>query len=92
MFYYFAIFVWVVINLYAYYLMYADQQRAKQGAWRIAERQLLWWVVLGGAWGIFAATRAPLYHKRNKPRIWLSALVGGVAQLAVLGWWWLYAY
>lgn len=57
----------LIINAYAYLLMWQDKQAAITQRRRTPERRLLNIATYGGSLGIWLGTRAPLYHKRAKP-------------------------
>ena len=44
----------VLVNAAAFFLMLADKQKAKKGAWRIPERTLIGIAVIGGSIGAIA--------------------------------------
>lgn len=54
----------VFANLVAFFLMGWDKQRAKKGRWRIRERTLLLWAVLGGSIGAFLGMQ--LFRHKTK--------------------------
>lgn len=48
--------MWVLVyfavtSCICYVLMLLDKRRAQSGAWRIPERTLIFWAVIGGAFG-----------------------------------------
>lgn len=63
------------VNLVAFILMGLDKRRAIRGCWRIPERTLFLWAILGGALGAYAGMHA-FHHKTRKPlfRFGLPAL------------------
>lgn len=56
----------LLLNAYAYALMWLDKQAAIAQRRRTPERQLFRIAACGGSLGIWLGTRAPLYHKRAK--------------------------
>ncbi|MBK8625705.1 MAG: DUF1294 domain-containing protein [Saprospiraceae bacterium] len=56
----------LLINIVAYALMWKDKNAAKSKQWRIAERHLWFWAIIGGSLGIYLGTRRPLYHKATR--------------------------
>ncbi|MFS0865222.1 DUF1294 domain-containing protein [Fredinandcohnia sp. 179-A 10B2 NHS] len=45
------IILYILINIYGFYIMYADKQRAKQHKWRVSEKHIWLVAVVGGALG-----------------------------------------
>lgn len=75
----------LVVNLTAFILMGVDKRRAKREAWRISEKTLFLFPVLGGALGGFCGMRT--FHHKTKHwyfRFGFPALL--VLQLALAGW------
>lgn len=64
-------------NILAYLLMCIDKYRAKRGGQRISENTLFIVALAFGATGIYAAMKAPLYHKaaKSKFRIGIPLLI-----------------
>lgn len=60
------VFALLAVNLAAFFLFGADKRRAMKGKWRVPERTLFAWAVLGGAWGAWAGMRV-FRHKTRKP-------------------------
>lgn len=54
----------LVINAIAFWMMYADKQRAKKKRWRLSERSLFTAALLGGSLGSIAGMR--LFHHKTK--------------------------
>jgi uncharacterized membrane protein YsdA (DUF1294 family) len=65
-----------MLNLYAYYLMASDKQKARQQRYRTPERTLLLLAVLGGSWGILGGMLPPIHHKNRKWYFWLTVFAG----------------
>ena len=72
--------VMVVLNLYAYYLMASDKQKARQQRYRTPERTFLLLALLGGSWGILGGMLPPIRHKNRKWYFWFVVLVATVLQ------------
>lgn len=53
-----------VVSLMAFCLMGIDKKRAQRGAYRIAEKTLWFWAVIGGGTGAFLGMR----HFRHKTK------------------------
>ena len=54
----------LLVNLIAFCLMGTDKKRAQRGEYRIAEKILWFWAVIGGGTGAFLGMR----HFRHKTR------------------------
>ena len=54
----------IIINASGFFLMLADKQKARHGAWRIPEATLMWTAILGGSIG----TLLGMYLFRHKTR------------------------
>lgn len=52
----------IIINLFGFFIMWLDKQKAKKGAWRIPEKTLFIITALGGGIG----TIAGMYTFRHK--------------------------
>ena len=52
----------IIINLFGFFIMWLDKQKAKKGAWRIPEKTLFIVTALGGGIG----TTAGMYAFRHK--------------------------
>lgn len=55
------------VNLLSYMLMWKDKRAARKGAWRVSEKYFFILALAGGSPGIYAAMKAPIYHKTTKP-------------------------
>ena len=56
----------LLINLIAFALMGVDKSRARRHKWRIPEKTLFFFAVIGGGWGVWAG----MYLFRHKTRRW----------------------
>ena len=56
----------LLVNLVAFALMGIDKNRARRNAWRIPEKQLFFWAVIGGSIGAIAG----MQFFRHKTRHW----------------------
>ena len=56
----------LLVNLVAFALMEIDKNRARRNAWRIPEKQLFFWAVIGGSIGAIAG----MQFFRHKTRHW----------------------
>jgi uncharacterized membrane protein YsdA (DUF1294 family) len=67
----------IALNMIAYAVMCFDKYRSKRGGRRIPENTLWMMALVFGAAGIYAAMKAPLYHKAAKPgfRIGIPLLI-----------------
>ena len=62
-------FYWLLFASFTgFALMVWDKHQAKTGGWRVAESTLIFWAVVGGANGVFAAQQI-LRHKTTKQPI-----------------------
>lgn len=55
-----------LVNLFAFYLMWADKRRAQKGRWRIRESTLFLFALLGGSLGATAG----MWVFRHKTKHW----------------------
>jgi uncharacterized membrane protein YsdA (DUF1294 family) len=64
------------INILAYIFMCIDKFYAVYGYWRIREKTLWTFSIVGGVFGIWLGMQAPIYHKAGKRvfRIWVPIL------------------
>jgi uncharacterized membrane protein YsdA (DUF1294 family) len=71
------------VNALAYLVYWLDKRRARTGGRRVPERELLLWVVAGGAPGAWLAMR---HHRHKTRKTWFRAafLAIVVAQVAAL--------
>ena len=75
----------LVVNLFAYAVMWVDKRRAARGARRVRERELLLWALAGGTPGVVAAMRIHRHKTRKTSFLW--GLLGVVAlQMAIAVW------
>lgn len=56
----------IAINLIGCFAMFLDKQKAKRGAWRIPEKTLFLFALLGGAFG----TTMGMHLFRHKTKHW----------------------
>lgn len=61
----------LVMNLIDFVLMFADKQKAKKGLWRIPEKTLMGFAVLGGALGGFLGMKL-FHHKTKHPLFYIG--------------------
>lgn len=54
-------------SLTGFVLMVWDKHRAETGGWRVAESTLIFWALIGGANGVFAAQRLVRHKTRKQP-------------------------
>ena len=54
----------LIINLFGFFIMWLDKRKAKKGSWRIPEKTLFLFTLLGGGIG----TIAGMYVFRHKTR------------------------
>ena len=62
----FMLFMYFGINLVAYVAMWRDKRAAIKNEQRTPERTFHWISAFFGAFGIWLASRSPLFHKRAK--------------------------
>lgn len=66
----------LAVNVAAFLAFWADKQLARNGAWRVSERTLLWLALVGGSPGAIAAQQAFRHKTRKEPfRSQLLAIV-----------------
>lgn len=58
----------LLINLFAYLIMWIDKVKSLYQWWRISEKTLWIFALLGGVFGIWFGMLDPLYHKAGKQR------------------------
>jgi uncharacterized membrane protein YsdA (DUF1294 family) len=80
--------LFIVLNAAAYFTMWRDKQLAKRGAWRISERALFTFALLGGSLGIWLGTKAPLFHKSAHWQFRIGVPLIALTQV-LLAWWFL---
>lgn len=80
-----ALFALLLANLVAFLLMGIDKRHAIRARWRIPERILLLWAVLGGAWGAYIGMRT-FHHKTKKPRFSVGVPVLCTLETALFFW------
>jgi len=73
--------VFIAANGAAFLLFFSDKMRARQNAWRIPERTLLWSAAIG-PFGAFAAMRL-LVHKTRKGKFLLVPVFLAFQVLAI---------
>ena len=76
---------WTTANLLAFALMGLDKRRARRGCWRISEKALFFFPVLGGSLGGMLG----MYFFHHKTRHWYFAVffpLIAIAQIALCAW------
>ena len=73
----------IAVNLLTYLVYWWDKRRARKGARRISERELLLWALAGGSLGAILAMRTHR-HKTSKVRFKLAFLGVLVVQAALI--------
>lgn len=58
----------IAINVIAYVLMWFDKYQSKNKGQRISENTLFFIALIFGAFGIYLAMKAPIYHKAAKAK------------------------
>ena len=74
-------------NLAAFVLMGLDKRRARRGSWRLSERALFLFPVLGGALGGLLGMRA-FHHKTRHKKFTVGVPLLLLCQLALVFWLW----
>ena len=69
---------WTTANLLAFALMGLDKRRARRGCWRISEKALFFFPVLGGSLGGMLG----MYFFHHKTRHWYFTAINTAALLA----------
>ena len=75
----------LIINAAAYLLMLADKRRAIKKLWRIPEKTLLLFAVLGGSLGALAGMYT-FRHKTRKPKFYIGVPAILAAQILFIAW------
>lgn len=65
----------VIINLSGAAAVFLDKRRARRGQWRIRERTLFLFAVLGGTPGVYLAMRACRHKTQHKRFMWGLPLI-----------------
>ena len=76
---------WLAMNGFTFCLYGVDKRRAKRGAWRIPEKRLFLWALLGG--GVGGTLGMFVFH--HKTRHWYFRYgfpLIAIAQLALAAW------
>jgi uncharacterized membrane protein YsdA (DUF1294 family) len=73
----------VSVNLFGFFAMYLDKQRAKKGKWRIPESELLFVGLIGGGIGGLLAQQL-FHHKTRKLRFYLIFILGTITAAAII--------
>lgn len=71
------------INLIMFILMYVDKQRAKSHKWRIKEKTLFFFSLIGGSIGGFLAMFI-FHHKNRKPLFYVIYAFGLVIHCVLI--------
>ena len=58
----------IVVNCYAYALMWFDKNQSKKNGKRVPEKRLFFIAFIFGAIGIHLGMKAPIYHKAAKAK------------------------
>lgn len=61
----------IVMNVIAFFAFGWDKRKAKKGDWRISEKQLLYFVLLGGSVGALVGMKI-FHHKTRKKKFSLG--------------------
>ncbi len=56
----------IIVNCYAYALMWFDKHQSKKKGRRVPEKRLFFIAFIFGAVGIYLGMKAPIYHKAAK--------------------------
>ena len=82
---YYLLILTAVMSAFLFVMMALDKRKARRGAWRISEKTLFVFALLGGALG----GTAGMFLFRHKTRHWTFRLLFpllAAAQLALLAW------
>jgi uncharacterized membrane protein YsdA (DUF1294 family) len=71
------------VNLFEFFAMYLDKQRAKKGKWRIPESELLLVGLIGGGMGGLLAQQL-FHHKTRKLRFYFIFILGTIIAVAII--------
>ncbi len=88
---YFLLFYLAAVNVIGAAVAAYDKAAARRGAWRIPERQLFFWCLVGGCPGVYLAMRL-LHHKtRHKKFMWgIPAIFAAQCAICAAVWYYLY--
>lgn len=73
----------IIINLIGFYSMWSDKQKAKKGAWRISEDNLIGIALLGGSIGSYLGMKK-FRHKTKHPKFYIGIPVILIVQIVVI--------
>ena len=73
---------YILLSLMTFVLWGVDKFRAREGQWRISERQLFTMVLLGGAFGALPGMLL-FRHKTRKPLFWAAVILGCVVHVGI---------
>jgi uncharacterized membrane protein YsdA (DUF1294 family) len=80
---------WLIAGTPVTFAIFAfDKARAKSGGWRVPERALLGFILLGGVAGGWLGMKW-LRHKTLHRQFWVVLWLATALHLAILGWVWL---
>lgn len=75
----------IIMNLIGFYSMWSDKQKAKKGAWRTPEANLMLIAILGGSLGSLLGMKK-FRHKTKHPKFCIGIPVILVVQVIVIVW------
>jgi len=74
---------YIIINILTFLIWGFDKWRAQNHQWRISEKMLFTFILLGGAFGAIMGMQA-FHHKTRKTQFWVIAIIGCIIHLVIL--------
>lgn len=78
------IFAYLFWNMYCFFLMYSDKQKAIEGEYRVPEKKLIKYALLFGGFGIVFGMMT-FSHKISKPEFIFKVVMAIIANIFLCG-------